>query len=177
MKATPTRLSGVVLLEGAPATDARGSFLRLFDAALLRAAGLSSAVAQVSLSTNRARHTLRGLHWQEAPHGETKTVRCLRGAIWDVAVDLRLESPTRRQWLAEELREGDGRALVIPPGVAHGFITLTDEAQVLYVIDVPYAAAAARGARWDDPALGITWPAQPAVIGERDRTWPLLGAA
>ncbi len=164
------------MLETTPAADARGSFMRLFDAALLRATGLNPAVAQISLSTNIARHTLRGLHWQAEPHGETKTVRCVRGAIWDVAVDLRA-GLTRLRWVAEELRENDGRALVIPPGVAHGFLTLTDDAHVLYAIDVPYVAEAAQGARWNDSAFGITWPAAPAVISDRDANYPDWPAA
>lgn len=171
MSLHPTILPGVFLMETRAATDERGGFLRLFDAGLLRAAGLNPAVAQVSLSTNIARHTLRGLHWQESPHGETKTVRCVQGAVWDVAVDLR-PGPTQHQWVAEELRANDGRALVIPPGVAHGFLTLTDDAHVLYVIDVPYVAEAARGARWNDAAFGIAWPAVPAVMSARDAGYP-----
>jgi dTDP-4-dehydrorhamnose 3,5-epimerase len=172
----PTALPGVFVMQTAASADDRGSFLRLFDAGLLRDAGLNPRVAQISLSTNHARGTLRGLHWQDSPHGETKTVRCLRGAIWDVAVDLR-PGPTRHRWVAEELREGDGRALVIPPGVAHGFLTLTDDAHVLYAIDVPYVAACARGARWNDPAFGITWPAPPVVISDRDASYPDWPAA
>jgi dTDP-4-dehydrorhamnose 3,5-epimerase len=172
----PTALPGVCVLETSPAADDRGTFLRLFDSDLLSDAGLNPAVVQISLSTNLARHTLRGLHWQADPHGETKTVRCLRGAIFDVAVDLR-PGPTQHRWIAEELRENDGRALVIPPGVAHGFLTLTDDAHVLYAIDVPHVAAAARGARWNDSAFAIAWPAPPAVISARDAGYPDWPAA
>lgn len=172
----PTALAGVFVMESQPATDERGSFLRLFDAALLREVGLNPAVAQLSLSSNTRRHTLRGMHFQAGPHGETKTVRCLRGAVFDVAIDLRPGSATHGRWVAEELREGDGRALVIPPGCAHGFLTLEDATDLLYVIDVPYVPAAASGVRWNDPAFGITWPATPAVIGPRDAAWPLVGA-
>jgi dTDP-4-dehydrorhamnose 3,5-epimerase len=167
----PTPIAGVFVMLGAPASDARGSFLRLFDAALLHEAGINPAVAQVSLSSNPQRHTLRGMHFQADPHGETKTVRCLSGAVFDVALDLRAGSPTRGRWHAEVLRAGDGRALVIPPGCAHGFLSLEERSDVLYVIDVPYVPAAASGVRWNDAAFAIAWPAAPSVIGERDAAW------
>jgi dTDP-4-dehydrorhamnose 3,5-epimerase len=177
LRATPTPLPGLLVLDGAPHEDERGSFARLWCRDTLAAAGFDWPLAQANLSTNRARHTLRGLHWQEPPVEEAKVVRCLRGAIWDVAVDIRPASPSFRRWHAEELTAANGRALAIPPGFAHGFLTLAEESDVLYLMGAPYAPALARGARWDDPAFAIAWPATPAVIGPRDRVFPAFGSA
>lgn len=171
-----TPLAGLLVLDSATQRDERGSFARLFCAATLAAARFDPAVAQANLSTNARRHTLRGLHWQEEPAGEAKIVRCIAGALWDVAVDLRPESATFRRWHAEELTPENGRALAIPRGFAHGFITLADDTAVLYLMGAPYDAALARGARYDDPAFGIAWPAAPAVIGPRDLAFPPFGS-
>jgi dTDP-4-dehydrorhamnose 3,5-epimerase len=170
----PTPLAGLMVARTTPAGDARGDFARLWCGDEFRAAGLAFTPLQLSLSRNPARHTLRGLHWQEAPHGETKLVRAVRGAVFDVAVDLRAGSTTCRHWYGQELDAAGMAALLIPPGFAHGFLTLTDDAEVLYLIDTAHAPAAARGCRYDDPALGIAWPAAPAVIGARDLAWPAL---
>lgn len=175
LRAAPTKLPGLLVLDGAPHEDARGGFVRLWCRETLRAAGFDWPVVQANLSTNRARHTLRGLHWQAAPAEEAKVVRCLQGAVWDVAVDIRPESPTFRRWHAEELSAANGRALAIPPGFAHGFLTLAEASDVLYLMGAPYAPALARGARWDDPAFAIAWPAAPAVIGPRDLGFPPFG--
>ena len=169
----PTALAGVVEVLAQPARDARGAFTRTWCRDTFAAAGLDFAPTQASLSQNTARHTLRGLHYQVAPAEEQKLVRCLRGAVHDVAVDLRPGSPTFHQHVAVVLDAAAGNALFIPRGCAHGFLSLTDDALVEYLIDAPYAAALARGARWDDPAFGIAWPAAPAVISDRDRAWPL----
>jgi dTDP-4-dehydrorhamnose 3,5-epimerase len=173
----PTSLAGLLVLESAMAGDARGGFARLFCAEALAAAGFEPQVAQANLSTNTRRHTLRGLHWQDEPAGEAKIVRCLTGALWDVAVDLRPGSPTFRHWHAEELTPANGRALAIPRGFAHGFLTLADETSVLYLMGAAYDPSRARGARYDDPAFAIAWPAPPAVIGPRDLAFPPFGAA
>lgn len=112
------------------------------------------------------------MHWQDGPHAEQKMVRCVAGAVWDVALDLRPDSPTYLRWHGEELSSEKGNALFLPRGVAHGFLTLTPGAVVEYLIDTPHAPEAARGARWNDPAFAITWPHPPAVISDRDRDWP-----
>jgi dTDP-4-dehydrorhamnose 3,5-epimerase len=167
-----TELAGVRLIELERRTDERGFFARAWDPAELESAGLNPALAQVSVAFNDRRRTLRGLHFQAEPHAEAKLVRCTRGAVFDVVVDLRRDSPTFRRWLGIELREDDGRMLYVPEGVAHGYLTLEDATETLYLISEPYAPAAARGVRWNDPAFGIEWPAEPAVISERDRSWP-----
>ena len=136
--------------------------------------GIDPTVVQCSLSFNEVRGTLRGLHYQSAPHLEGKTVRCREGAIYDVIVDLRRDSPTRHRWFGVELRGERGSALYVPPGCAHGFLTLEDRAAVDYFIDTDYVPAAARGIRYDDPTLAITWPFAPVRISERDRTFPTL---
>jgi len=176
LSAKPTPLPGLLLLESAPHRDERGGFSRLWCRETLAAMGFGAPVVQANLSTNRARHTLRGLHWQDAPAAEAKIVRCLSGAIWDVAVDIRPESPTFRLWHAEELSASNGRALAIPEGFAHGFLTLTDDAEVLYLMGAPYVPALARGARFDDPAFAIAWPAPPAVVSPRDQSFPPFGS-
>jgi len=177
LRVTPTPLAGLLLVESAPHGDERGSFARLWCRDTLAAAGFDAVPVQANLSANRARHTLRGLHWQAAPAEEAKVVRCLSGAIWDVAVDIRPASPTFRRWHAEELSAANGRALAIPRGFAHGFLTLTDDAEVLYLMGAPHVPALARGARFDDPAFAIAWPATPAVIGPRDLAFPAFGVS
>lgn len=172
MKFRPTALPGVVEVLADPIEDWRGAFLRSWCEAEFAAAGLDFRPCQISLSENRARHTLRGLHWQAPPAEERKLVRCLRGAVHDVAVDLRHGSLTRGRHFGVVLSAAARNALLIPGGCAHGFLTLTDDALVEYMMDAPHAPAQARGARWDDPAFGIAWPAVPAVISERDRSWP-----
>jgi dTDP-4-dehydrorhamnose 3,5-epimerase len=168
-----TPLAGAFLLDIERIEDERGFFARTFCCDELRAHGLESNVAQCSVSFNHARGTLRGLHYQDAPHEEVKIVRCTRGAIWDVIVDLRRESGTYRRWTAVELTADNRRALYIPRGMAHGFITLSDDTEVFYMMANPYVAGAARGLRWDDPAFAIDWPIVPSVMSERDRTYAL----
>lgn len=172
---SPAPLEGLLLLESAPHRDDRGGFARLYCAGVLAAAGFGSGIVQVNLSTNAKRHTLRGLHWQEGAAAEPKIVRCLAGRLWDVAVDLRPRSPSFRRWHAEELTPENGRALAIPAGFAHGFLTLDDDTSLLYLMGAPHAPALARGARFDDPAFAIAWPAPPAVIGARDLAFPPFG--
>lgn len=133
---------------------------------------MSPHVRQCSLSRNVSRGTLRGMHYQAPPHGECKLVRCSRGAIFDVAVDLRPESPTFRRWYGIELSDENDTMLYIPEGFAHGFLTLTDSSEVLYQISVAYAPDHARGVRWNDAAFAIAWPEQPRVLSERDRSFP-----
>jgi dTDP-4-dehydrorhamnose 3,5-epimerase len=167
-----TELAGLVVVELERVSDERGTFARTFDADAWKARGLSSSVLQCSVSSNPARGTLRGMHFQEEPQAEAKLVRCSRGAIYDVAVDLRRDSPSFCRWVGVELSEGNGRMLHVPEGLAHGFLTLTDDADVVYQISRAYVPEAARGVRWDDPAFGIEWPSAPLVISERDCTFP-----
>jgi dTDP-4-dehydrorhamnose 3,5-epimerase len=168
----PTPLGGAVLIDLDRHFDERGFFARTWCADEFAAAGLPAKVVQCSVSWNERRHTLRGMHWQAAPHGESKLVRCTRGAILDVIVDLRADSATYLQHLAVELTETNRRALFIPPGMAHGFLTLVDGTEVFYQMDAAHVPEAARGARWDDPAFGITWPAVPEVMSSRDASYP-----
>jgi dTDP-4-dehydrorhamnose 3,5-epimerase len=168
---TETPLAGAFILDIERVEDERGFFARTFCADELRAHGLEPDVAQCSVSFNHARGTLRGLHYQDAPHEEVKIVRCTRGAIWDVIADPRRDSPTYRRWIAVDLTADNRRALYIPRGLAHGFITLSEDAEVFYMMGSQYVAGAARGIRWDDPAFAIDWPIAPAVMSDRDRTY------
>jgi dTDP-4-dehydrorhamnose 3,5-epimerase len=167
-----TGLGGLTVVACEPISDERGSFARVFDAELWREHGLESAVVQCNLSRNEQRGILRGMHFQAEPYGEAKLVRCSRGAIFDVAVDLRRDSSTYCRWYGLELSENNGLMLAIPVGFAHGFLTLTDATELHYQISAPYSAVHVRGVRWNDPAFGIEWPFDPVVIAERDRTFP-----
>jgi len=167
-----TGLPGLLLIELEAIADNRGTFARIFDSVEWEAHGMPARVAQRSLSRNTRRGTLRGMHYQIAPHEETKLVRCARGAIYDVAVDLRPGSSTYCRWFATELSETNDLMLFIPEGFAHGFLTLVEATEVEYQMSVPYSPDHARAVRWDDPAFGITWPEAPAVIADRDRLLP-----
>lgn len=171
-----TKVQGCFLLEPRRFADQRGYFASIFNAEEFAGKGLDTAVAQSSISLNHATGTLRGMHYQAPPHAETKLVRCSRGAIFDVVVDLRTDSPTFLAWEGAELNEANSRCLYIPKGCAHGFITLKDGVEVAYQISYPYRPDAARGVRWDDPSIGIDWPLAPTVISDRDRDWPYLEA-
>jgi dTDP-4-dehydrorhamnose 3,5-epimerase len=168
----PTAVAGAVVVDVDRHVDERGFFARTWCADEFAAAGLPDGLRQASVSWNEHRHTLRGMHWQAAPHGESKLVRCTRGAIHDVIVDLRPQSPTYLQQVAVELDESNHRALFVPAYVAHGFLTLAERTEVYYQMDTVYVKEGSRGARFDDPAFGIVWPAAPSVISGRDRTYP-----
>lgn len=174
MRFEPTALAGVWVVRPEPHVDERGSFARWFDAPVFAGRGLVDRFDVVASSVNPTAGTLRGLHWQEDPHGETKLVRCARGRVWDVVVDVRPGSPTRHQHVAVALDARDGTALYVPPGFAHGFLTLFPDSEVEYHLAGPWVPAAARGMRWDDPTLAIPWPAKPASIAEKDASWPLV---
>lgn len=172
MRFTPTSIPGVIVIDIEPRADDRGFFARTWCARELAAQGLVASLAQCSVSHNVRAGTLRGLHFQAAPHEETKVVSCARGGIYDVVVDLRPASPTFKRWLGIELTAENRRLLYVPAGVAHGFQTLVDDTDVHYVISEFYAPDVARGVRWDDPAFGIQWPAaQPRHMSDRDRTY------
>jgi dTDP-4-dehydrorhamnose 3,5-epimerase len=163
---------GLAILHWDVAADERGSFDRIFCRDDLQTAGIDFQPVQANLSRNPARHTLRGLHFQTAPHGEPKVVACLRGAIWDVAVDLRPRSSTFGVWRGFELGGATAAALHIPAGFAQGFITLEPDSEILYLMGAPYRPAAAAGIRWNDPQLAIAWPAAPALMSDRDAALP-----
>ncbi len=165
-------LPGVLLLELEPRRDERGFFARCFCRRELAALGVEAAVCQANLSHSRRRGTLRGLHYQLPPSAETKIVRCLRGRIHDVVLDLRADSGCFGRSFGAELSEENGRAMVVPPGCAHGFLTLTDDVLVLYFVSAAYDPGRERGLRWNDPAFAIPWPFPPRVISARDRTHP-----
>jgi dTDP-4-dehydrorhamnose 3,5-epimerase len=174
MKVVETVLQGVLVLEIEPIVDERGVFARTWDRADLSSRGLAADVDQVSIAYNEVAGTLRGLHFQAAPHGEAKTVRCTAGEIFDVAVDLRDGSPTRFRWVGVELSAENRRSLFVPEGCAHGYVTLTDGSEVQYQISTPHRPDAARGYRWDDPTLAIDWPVPIRRISARDAALPYV---
>jgi dTDP-4-dehydrorhamnose 3,5-epimerase len=169
-----TPLKGAYIVELELLTDERGHFARTFDAELFSAHGLNAQVVQCSISHNPRAGTLRGMHYQAAPHAEDKLVRVTRGAVHDVIVDLREDSPTLCRSFALELSADDPYSLYVPAGFAHGFQTLREDSEVNYQMSYPYVGEAARGVRWDDPAFAIDWPRPPAggrIISERDRSF------
>ncbi len=177
MRFLPTALAGAYVVQAEPVSDERGYFARTWCRDEFRRHGLNAELAQCSISQNRLRGTLRGMHFQAAPHEEAKLVRCTRGAIYDVIVDLRPGSPTLRKWVSCELSAANARMLYVPEGFAHGFLTLADDSEVSYQISAAYRAEAARGFRWDDASVAIAWPQAPAVISQRDRALPALSPA
>lgn len=172
MRFTPTSLPGVIVAEADIASDERGAFARLYCPEEFAAAGIAFTSTQVNLSTNPALHTLRGLHYQEPPRAEAKLVRCVRGRAYDVALDLRPDSPAFGRWEAVELDAETMRALFLPEGIAHGFLTLAPDTHILYQMGRCHEPGFGRGVRWNDPAFAIAWPAEPAVISPRDATYP-----
>ena len=167
-----TPVEGAFLIQPERREDERGFFARTYCVRELAEHGLDPQVVQRSVSYNTKRGTLRGMHYQVAPHEETKLVSCSRGEIYDVIIDLRPASSSFRRWTAATLTADNGHLLYIPRGCAHGFITLTDDAVVDYQISDFHHPESARGLRYDDPAFGVKWPFAPIVIAARDRTWP-----
>jgi dTDP-4-dehydrorhamnose 3,5-epimerase len=171
VKFVETPLAGAFVVDLEPIEDERGSFARTFSRDEFEAHGLSTDIAQCSISFNKRRGTLRGMHFQSEPYGECKLVRCIRGSIFDVIIDLRPQSATYRHWFGVDLTPTNGRMLYIPTGLAHGFQTLEDTTEVAYQISEPYRPTHARGVRFDDPAFGIEWPLEVTVISARDREY------
>jgi dTDP-4-dehydrorhamnose 3,5-epimerase len=169
---TPTPIPGAVVVEPEPRADERGFFARTFCVEEFRAHNLNPRLVQCSVSFNRQRGTLRGMHWQAAPREEAKLVRCTHGAILDVIVDLRPDSPAFRKWFSVELSAANRVMLHVPEGVAHGFLTLADDTEVFYQMSEYFAPECARGVRWDDPAFGIVWPDGDKIIHPRDAAYP-----
>lgn len=174
MRFLPTAIAGAFVVEAEPLVDDRGSFARLFCADEFRDAGLSFLPVQTNISHSPTVGTLRGLHYQAAPHGEAKLVQCASGHIFDVAVDLRPKSPSFCAVASVELVGGSDRAFFIPEGCAHGFLTLADDSDVFYCMGSPYVAGSGRGVRWDDPAFAIAWPAAPRLLSARDAAYPVF---
>lgn len=172
MKIVPTELAGAVIVETPVFRDARGGFQRLHCEETFAAAGLPSRFVQSNLSVNTEQGILRGLHYQAAPYAEDKLVRCVNGAILDVAADIRPDSPTFGRYVAVELSAENGRALLVPKGCAHGYLTLTPAAAVMYHVSTAYAAAAERGVRWNDPFFAIDWPVAAPKLSDKDANWP-----
>lgn len=174
MKITRTDVAGVAVVDLERHEDERGFFARIFDRDEFRSAGLDPGVEQCNLSYNHRAGTVRGMHLQVAPHPETKLVRCVRGAVIDIIVDLRPDSPTRLQHVAVELTAENRRSLFVPAYFAHGFQTLVDDSEVIYQVSGAYAPAAERGLRHDDPSLAISWPIPVTTISAKDSSWPLM---
>ena len=169
---TPSRIPGAWIMDVEPIHDRRGFFAMTWLPDELRERGMDPALAQCNLAFNHKRGTLRGMHLQSEPHAQIKIVRATRGALLDVIVDLRPDSPTFKSSDAVELSADNRRMLYIPAGVAHGYITLADETEVYYHASSLWAPGAERGVRWNDPAFAIEWPLQPVVISEKDASWP-----
>ena len=172
MKFEETKISGVFEVCLEPHPDERGFFARAWCQKEFEDHGLNSRVVQCNISRNAQKGTLRGMHFQDVPYSETKTVRCTRGAIYDVVLDLRPQSATFKEWISVLLTEDAGNMIYIPDGCAHGFLTLQDDTDVFYQMSEFYHPEAARGVRWNDPAFKISWPDTVEVISDRDRTYP-----
>jgi dTDP-4-dehydrorhamnose 3,5-epimerase len=174
MTFTETPLAGAFTIDPRLIRDPRGFFTEVWSKSEFERRGLETGLVQTSLSWNARKGTLRGMHFQTEPFGQAKTVRCTRGSMLDVIVDLRPDSPTYCRWTSVELSADTHRMLYIPRGFAHGYLTLTDDVEMNYHVSAAYAPDHAVGVRWDDPAFGIEWPFEPTVIADRDRTWPLF---
>jgi len=169
-QATP--IPGAFVVTPEPFRDERGSFARVWCRDEFTTHGLNPSLAQINTGFNPKAGTLRGIHFQTAPHAEAKLVCCTRGAAWDVVVDLRPGLPTERHWFAVEMTPGNGKMLYVPEGCGHGYLTLEDDTEVRYHASAPYAPDSATGVRYDDPAFGIAWPRPVTSISDRDRNWP-----
>jgi dTDP-4-dehydrorhamnose 3,5-epimerase len=167
-----TKLAGVFEIHIEPKADERGFFARMWCRQEFKQHGLNPNVVQCSISFNPRKSTLRGMHYQAAPHAEVKVVRCSSGAIYDVVIDLRTQSPTFKKWIGVTLTAANRNSVYIPVGCAHGFLTLDENSEVFYQMSEFHYPAAARGVRWNDPAFQIEWPEKIELISERDRTYP-----
>lgn len=170
-----TKLEGCFVIELEKLADERGFFARSWSAEEFARHGLGSDLVECNISSNKHAGTLRGMHYQAAPHGQTKLVRCTMGAIYDVVIDLRSSSPTFKQWVGVELSASNHLMLFIPKDFAHGFQTLEDNSEVFYQMSYPYVQESGRGVRWNDPAFGIEWPLPVKVINARDNSYKDLG--
>jgi len=169
-----SKIAGAWIIDIERIRDQRGFFAMSWLPDELRRRGMNADLAQCNLAFNHRRGTLRGMHFQKAPHAQAKIIRVTRGAVFDVIVDLREASPTYRQWDAAELTADNHRMFYMPEGIAHGYLTLEDATEAYYHASSPWAPASESGVRWDDPAFGIRWPFAPEVISDKDRQWPLV---
>jgi dTDP-4-dehydrorhamnose 3,5-epimerase len=170
-------IPGAFVVTPEPIPDERGAFARVFATEEFVERGIDPTIAQMSVASNAARGTLRGMHLQAPPHGETKLVRCIRGSAFDVIVDLRPQSSAFLTWASVTIDAQQRSAVSIPEGVAHGYLTLEADTELEYLISAPYAPSSAIGVRWDDPAVGVEWPFAPTVIGARDVAFPYIDPA
>ena len=166
------KIQGAYIIDLQRRQDERGFFARFWCENEFEAEGLLGRVAQINTGYSHKAGTLRGMHYQMPPNSEAKVVRCLRGAVFDVIVDLRPESPTHKQWTGVDLTGDNGRMVYVPEGCAHGYLTIEDATELLYLTSKPYAPNSATGVRSDDPAFGIVWPSVPLVISQADQDWP-----
>jgi dTDP-4-dehydrorhamnose 3,5-epimerase len=171
---TPTRLPGAYLVDIEARCDERGFFARAWCAREFEQHGLSARFVNANISHNLRKGTLRGMHYQRAPYAESKVVRCTRGSVFDVIIDLRPHSSTLGEWIGVELTAANHRMLVVPEGFAHGFVTLVDDTEVTYQVSEYFTPEAEGGVRWDDPAFAIDWPVEVRVVSDKDRSWPLV---
>ncbi|HWI18804.1 MAG TPA: dTDP-4-dehydrorhamnose 3,5-epimerase family protein [Vicinamibacterales bacterium] len=171
---TPSRIPGAWVLDITPIRDSRGFFATTWLPDELRERGMNPSLAQCNIAFNPRRGTLRGMHFQHAPHAQAKIVRATRGSLLDVIIDLREDSQTFKQWDAVELNAENRRMLYMPEGVAHGYITLEDDTEAQYFASSPWAPNAESGVRWNDPAFGVTWPFDPVLVSDKDAAWPLF---
>jgi dTDP-4-dehydrorhamnose 3,5-epimerase len=169
---TKGRLDGVWLLDLEKRGDDRGFFARVFCAAEFAAHGMETTFPQMNTNYSATKGILKGLHWQTGAHAEAKLVRCIAGRAYEMLVDMRPDSPSFRQWEAHILTSAERKLLYLPPGFAHGFLSLEDHTEITYMVSQPYAPGAERGVRFDDPGLGLEWPIEIASVSEKDRNWP-----
>ena len=174
MRFTPTVIAGAFIVDVVPHADARGSLARVFCSEEFEAQGIDPVIAQMNLNHSRAAGTVRGLHLQQEPHAETKLVRCVRGAVFDVVADPQPDSPTYGRWVGVELSGDNRRALLVPAGCAHGFQTLVDDTELLYTASRAYAPDHELGVHHADPLFGISWPLEVSSVSEKDAAWPPL---
>jgi dTDP-4-dehydrorhamnose 3,5-epimerase len=172
MKFTETKLKGAFIIEVEKLEDERGFFGRSWCANEMKAHGLNVNICQANVSFNKSKGTLRGMHYQIAPHQEAKLVRCSRGSIYDVVIDLRNDSPTFKQWIGVELTQDNYKMLYVPKDFAHGFITLEDNCEISYLMSEYYVPGAGATIRWNDPLFNIKWPVEPAIMSEKDKIQP-----
>lgn len=167
-----TELKDAYLIALQKHSDSRGFFMRTFCEKEMGEHGLEARFVQMNTNYSAKAGTVRGLHWQEGHHGEAKLVRCISGEVFDAIVDIRPDSPTYRKWQGFHLSETERRLLYVPPGFAHGFLSLTDDAEISYLVSTPYAPGAERGLRWNDPTIGIVWPIPVTIVSDKDESWP-----
>lgn len=170
---TETKLKGVFLIHLEKLEDERGFFARVWDKKRFEEVGLNTRIVQCNISFNKEKGTIRGMHFQVKPFEETKIVRCVRGSTYDVIIDLRVESPTFKQWYSVELSSDNYKMLYVPKGFAHGFQTLEDNTEVFYQMSEFYNPTASKGVRWNDPTFGVKWPLEVKVISNKDKNFPL----